>query len=264
MKLLWIYNIPNWASLLVIVGSTLAVGWIGLYGLRSSVARLHSEQNHNEVISYFWAAVVLFYGVMVGLIAVGVWEQFSSTDEKVAMEASALAALYRDVTPYPEPYRSRLQADLREYTYNVIHTSWPLQRKRIIPTETNEILWHFQADLTSFQPRMYSENALHVEALHTYNTLVELRRMRLHNVQSGLPPAVWVVVALGAVITLSVASVFKTTSFTVHFWMVTLTAVLLGLIIWLLVVLDHPFLGEVSIGPEPFEQVYTSLMTSGH
>jgi len=52
---------------------------------------------------------VLFYGVMVGLIAVGVWQQFSSTDEKVALEASALAALYRDVSGYPEPARSGVE-----------------------------------------------------------------------------------------------------------------------------------------------------------
>jgi len=54
------------------------------------------EQNHNEVISYLLAAVVLFYGVMAGLIAVGIWEQFSSADEKVAEEAAALASVYRD------------------------------------------------------------------------------------------------------------------------------------------------------------------------
>jgi hypothetical protein len=37
------------------------------------------------------------------------------------------------------------QADLREYTRNVIDNSWPLQRKEITPKETNEILWKFQA-----------------------------------------------------------------------------------------------------------------------
>jgi hypothetical protein len=46
--------------------------------------------------------------------------------------------------------------------------------------------------------------------------------------------------------------------------MITLTALLLGSIIWLLVVLDHPFLGSVSIGPEAFEEVFTSLMTPGN
>ena len=263
MNLLWIYDIPNWASFLLIVSATIGVGWAGLFGIRAWVSSLHSEQNHNEVVSYFWSAVVLFYGVMVGLIAVGVWQQFSSTDEKVALEASALAALYRDVSTYPEPDRSRLQADLRQYTQYVIHTSWPLQRKGIIPIHTNDILWQFQRDLTSFQPANSSQTVVHEETFHAYNSLVELRRMRLHNVESGLPGAVWVVVALGAVITMSLGWFFQTVRFAVHFWMVTLTASLLGLIIWLLVVMDHPFLGEVSIGPEPFEQVYSTLMANG-
>jgi hypothetical protein len=264
VNLLWIYDIPDWASFLLVVGATLAVGWIGLFGLRSWVSRLHDEHNHNEVVSYFLAAVVLFYGVMVGLIAVGVWEQFSSTDEKVALEASSLAALYRDVSEFPQPHRARLQADVRGYTLYVIRTSWPLQRRGIIPSQTNQILWKIQADMMSFQPTMNSENNIQIEALHAYNALVELRRMRLHSVESGLPLAVWVVVVLGGAITLCVGCFFETRSFAVHFWMISLTSCLIGIIIWLLAMLDHPFLGEVSIGPAPFENVYETIMTSGH
>jgi hypothetical protein len=195
---------------------------------------------------------------------VGVWEQFSSTDEKVALEASQLAALYRDVSAFPEPQRSRLQNDLKAYTRSVIYKSWPLQRRGILPNETNEILWRVQSDLLAFQPGTFGGLTLHTEAFRAYNNLVELRRMRLHSVGSGLPPAVWVVVAVGAAITLSVACFFETVSFLTHFWMVTLTASLLGLIIWLLIVMDHPFLGEVSVGPEAFEQVYNSIMAAGH
>jgi hypothetical protein len=157
-----------------------------------------------------------------------------------------------------------LQADLRTYTQNVIDKSWPLQRKGVFPAENNEILWRFQDDLESFQPATNAQNILDAEAQRAFSNLVELRRMRLHNVESGLPAAVWVVVALGAVITLSVSWFFQTMSFAVHFWMVTLTAALLGLIIWLLVVMDHPLRGEVSIGPKPFEQVYATLMATSH
>jgi hypothetical protein len=264
MSLLWIYDLPNWASFLLIVGSTLAVGLIGLFGLRDWVSRLHEVQNHNEVVSYFLASAVLFYGVMVGLIAVGVWQQFSSTDEKVALEASSLAAVYRDVSAYPEPVRTRLRADLRTYTLDVIYQSWPLQRRRIIPTHTNEDLWRIQGDLTAFKPPTYAAGIIQAESLTAFNRLVELRRMRLHDVESGLPSAVWVVVALGAVITLALGWFFQTVSFAVHFWMVTLLAALLGSIIWLLVVMDHPFLGEVSIGPEQFVQVFRTIMTKDH
>jgi hypothetical protein len=262
VNLIWIYNIPSWASFLLIVGLTLAVGWIGLFGLRAWVSRLHDEHNHNEVVSYFLAAAVLFYGVMVGLIAVGVWEQYSSTDEKVALESSALAALYRDVSEFPSPHRARLRADVRAYAQYVIRVSWPLQRRGIIPTQINEILWKIQADLMSFEPTRNSENNIQIEALHAFNALVELRRMRLHSVETGLPFAIWVVIALGAAITLAVGCFFETKSFAVHFWMVSLTSSLIGIIIWLLAMLDHPFLGQVSIGPEPFERVYETIMTS--
>ena len=264
MNLLWIYELSNWASFLLVVGLTTAVGLFGLFALRKWVSRLHVEQNHNEIVSYFLAAVVLFYGVMVGLIAVGVWEQFSSTDEKVALEASEVAAVYRDLNAYPEPDRSRLQADVREYTRYVIDKAWPLQRKEIIPPEGTDILWKFQNHLTSFQPTTSSASIIHAETLRSFNHLVELRRMRLHNVATGLPTAVWIVVVLGAVLTMSVSCFFKTRSFSVHFWMVAITSMLLGCIIWLLVVLDHPFLGQVSIGPEAFEQVYSSLMVADH
>jgi hypothetical protein len=264
MSLIWIYDVPNWVSLLLVVGTTLGVGLIGLFGLRSWVSQLHEEKNHNEVVSYFLGAVVLFYGVMVGLIAVGVWEQFSSTDDRVAQEASQLAALYRDVSAFPEPQRSRLQNDLRAYTRSVIYKSWPLQRRGIIPTDTNEILWRVQSNLLAFQPGTFGGLALQSETLHAYNSLVELRRMRQHSIGSGLPAAVWVVVILGAAITLSVACFFETVSFMTHFWMVALTASLLGLIIWLLIVMDHPFLGAVSVGPEPFEQIYNSIMAPRH
>ena len=120
MNLLWIYELSNWASFLLIVGFFTAVGLFGLFALRRWVSRLHVEQNHNEIVSYFLSAVVLFYGVMVGLIAVGVWEQYSSTDEKVDLEASEIAAVYRDLNAYPEPDRSRLQRDIREYTRSVL------------------------------------------------------------------------------------------------------------------------------------------------
>jgi hypothetical protein len=255
-----IYDIPFWGSLLLIVGLTLAVGWAGLFAMRRWVSHLHREENHNEVVSYFLAAVALYYGVMVGLIAVGVWQQYSAADDKVSLEAASLAALYRDVSAFPEPNRTQLQADLREYTLNVIQKSWPLQRKRIIPTETNAVLWRFQDHLLAFQPTTNAQNIILAESFRTYNTLVELRRARQHSVQGGLPAVVWIVIVVGAVITLSVGWFFETTTFAVHFWMVTLAASLLGLIVWLLVMMDNPFLGDVSIGPAPFEQVYATIM----
>jgi hypothetical protein len=46
-----------------------------------------------------------------------------------------------------------------------------------------------------------------------------------------------------------------------HFWMTILFASLLGLLIYLIAVLDNPYRGKVSVTPEPLELVYQQVMT---
>jgi Protein of unknown function (DUF4239) len=77
----------------------------------------------------------LFYGITLGLLAVGTWQAYSDLDTKVGEEASALAALYRNVSSFPDPNRAELQVDLREYARQVIDVSWPLTAPRDRPAE---------------------------------------------------------------------------------------------------------------------------------
>ena len=64
---------------------------------------------------------MVFYGLAVALIAVSVWQSYSDVAKTLSQEATALAALYRDVSSYPEPIRPQLQKGLRDYTDQIIH-----------------------------------------------------------------------------------------------------------------------------------------------
>ena len=48
----------------------------------------------------------------------------------------------------------------------------------------------------------------------------------------------------------------------VHVVLTALLSAFTGLVIFLVAAMDYPFRGDVSIGPEPFEQVSTSVMQS--
>ena len=74
-------------------------------------------------------SVMVFYGLAVALIAVTVFQTYSDTSKIVTAEATALNALYRDVTSYPEPIRADLQKLLSDYTDQVINGAWPLIRR---------------------------------------------------------------------------------------------------------------------------------------
>jgi hypothetical protein len=140
---------------------------------------------------------------------VGVWNTFSETEEKVDREVETLAALYIDVSHYPEPNREVLQDDLRRYTHDVIYFAWPQQKKGIIPTSNVAIVFALGTDLAAFEPTSEGQKVLHAESYKDFNELVERRRSRILGVTAGLAGALWSLILIGAAINIAVTWCFS-------------------------------------------------------
>jgi len=261
MNVYWLYDLPTWLFGLLSVAVTVAVALVGFQATRKWVRRVHgAEHSHNEIVGFYLGAVCLFYGITLGLVAVGTWEAYSEVDNKVGEEASALAGLYRDVSSFPDPKRAELQTDLREYARQVIDVAWPLQRRGIAPQSSADALMAIQTHLASFEPVTEGQKTLHGEAYREFDRVVELRRFRLRSVLAGLPAALWSVMLVGAFISIALTWFFDMKSRNMHFWMTVMFSGLLGTLIFLLAAMDYPFRGEISVGPEAFELVYEQLM----
>jgi hypothetical protein len=264
MNVYWIYDLPTWLFGFLTVAVAVAVGLVGFWATRKWVRRVHGDQHsHNEIVGFYLGAVCLFYGITLGLLAVGTWQVYSDVDTKVGEEASALAALYRDVSNYPDPKRTELQADLREYAHQVIDVAWPQQRRGIVPQNSADIVMAFQTHLASFDPATEGQKILHAEAYRGFDRIVELRRIRLRSVVAGLPGPLWSVVLVGAFLNIAMTWFFDMKSHSMHLWMTVMFSGLLGLLIFLLAAMDNPLRGGISVGPEAFELVYEQLMKSG-
>ena len=263
LNLYWLYDLPNWLFGVIVIAFFLAYGLIGLFTTRRFVRRQHKEDHsHNDIVSYFLAAVTVFYGITLGLLAVATWTNYAATEDKVDHEAQVVASLYRDVNSFPDPLRVQLDNDLKVYVRQVIDVSWPMQRQGLIPSTTAGTLDTFQADLLQFEPKTEREKIVTDEAYRQFNILVEARRARLETVTSGMPSSLWSLVILGGLITLTVTLFFDTPSLRMHVWMTVLLSVLLGLMIFLIGTLDNPFRGKVSVGPGSLERVYKQVMES--
>jgi len=261
MSVYRLYDLPTWLFGVLSVAVAVAVGLVGFYATRKWVREVHgTEHSHNEIVGFYLGAVFLFYGITLGLIAVGTWEVYSDVDNKIGEEASALAACYRDVSSFPEPARAELQADLREYTHQVIDVAWPLQRRGIIPQNSAAALLAIQTHLASFEPVTENQKTLYAEAYREFDRIVELRRIRLRSVVASLPAPLWSVLLIGGFICIALTWFFDMRSRSMHFWMTVMFSGLLGLMIFLLAAMDNPFRGEISVSPEAFELVYEQLM----
>jgi hypothetical protein len=220
--------------------------------------RIHIEDS--EFSGAMVQSVMVFYGLAVALIAVSVFQTYSDVSKIVSQEATALAALYRDVSGYPEPIRPTLQNELRDYVQYVIHEAWPLQRRGQVPGGGVAMMNRFQATLIGFEPATEGQKLLHGETLRAYNTMIQARRLRLDSVHTGLPTVMWAVIVAGAIIGLSATFFFKVEDARLHGILVTLLAAFMGLVIFMIFALDHPFRGDLGLPPEPYQLIYDQLM----
>src|ERR1044072_127883 len=126
----WLYEVqPRMAALIMVIFIE-SLAMIGLVLARRFVLpRLHYHDGANDAVSGTVQAIGVFYGITVGLIAVGVWNTNSNASELVSREAAAIGFLYRDVSGYPSPVCDELRGKLRDYTVFVIDEAWPAQQK---------------------------------------------------------------------------------------------------------------------------------------
>ncbi len=130
----WIYDIPNWQLAVFISGGFVLIYWFGAIFISPILRRLvRSTAGSNDVVGYILSSFGVFYGLLLGLIAIAAYQNYTNVEEAVAKEAISLTALYQDSTAYPEPLGQNLRWVLRDYCRYVIKYAWPLQQKGIVP-----------------------------------------------------------------------------------------------------------------------------------
>jgi len=258
---LWAYEIsPLYLAVMMIVAIE-AISLTGLFLVRRLILpHLDLHDGVNDAISGTVQAIGVFYGITVGLIAIGVWTTHSNASDTVSREAAAIGALYRDSSGYSSPQRERLQSGLREYTHAVIEQAWPEQREGRIVDVGTRILNQYQKTLFSFKPTDSSEAALHAETLRAFNILINERRMRIDAVTGRLSKVMWWVIWVGAALSIGVGYLYKLEDARVHALLVSLMAGFLAIVIFMIVINDRPFMGRNGITPDSYQLVLDKLI----
>lgn len=260
---IWLYEMSPLRAAIILVAFIETLSLFGLFLARRFVTpRLRYSAEVNDAVSGTVQAIGVFYGITVGLIAVGVWNTNSSSAELVSKEAASIGALYRDVSGYPTPIRGELQSKLREYTVFVIEQAWPAQRRgqgQILSAGVT-VLDEFQAKLYAFEPSTQGQIALHNQTLRGYNTMIEYRRLRIDAVGGGLSLVMWAVIWVGAAISIGVAYFFKIEDAKLHTILVGLMAGFLSMVLLMIIINDKPFYGHGSISSDPYKLILDRLI----
>ena len=256
----YLEHLPPWLCGVIIVSSFVVLSIIGLALFQwLTVGRLHLTEEMNNDIIFFASAIAVFYSLTVGLIAVGVWTTYTEVENTVSAEATAIGCFYRDISGYPEPTRTRLQTQVREYTVFLIEQAWPAQRRGKSTDVATRRLSALEQDLVRFEPATLGQQVLHAETFRQYNDVAGLRRKRLHAIGAGLPSVMWSVVLFGAFLTITVTYLLKMQRI-VHFVLTGFFAMFIGLVVFVITSLDQPLSGPLAIDSGPYRLVLDRLI----
>jgi hypothetical protein len=259
----WIFDFPTWAMALLFGLTATAIGLGGMFLVRPYFHKwIHGQDRTNEMVSLSMASFSVIYGILLGLVAVGVYANYAATSDNVTREASTLAALYSDTSGFSEPHRSIVRADLRAYAKETIEHDWPAQTRGLVPTGGTGRMLAVQRDFEAIHPTEKAEEIAYAEAFGQFEKLVELRSTRLTAINSGIPVLLWWVLWVGAALSIGLVWMLDMEAH-IHGILTAVLSLFLGIVIFVVVDLDKPFRGDSIAGSGPYVLVYRTLMSAG-
>jgi hypothetical protein len=257
----WIYNHPTW-----LWGTILVVGITGLacLGLTIFHRLVHVEvrRAHNDLAGFTIAIISVVYAVLLAFIAVATWEAFAEAERIVQEEAGYIGNLYRDTDGLPEAIGVSMRTTLKQYTDAVIDQEWSVQQKGQIPEAGWEPLHRLHRQLVAFQPSTRGEEVIEAEFLRTLNELYKARETRLTAAAGHVPTVIWWIIFISGALTTGFTYLFGFRNFLMHLAMTSAVAASLALVVVLIVALDWPFRGEVSVSADAYRDVERSWHAS--
>jgi hypothetical protein len=252
----WLLNtFPTWALVPIVIGPFILFAAGGLYVMRRRWAHLAREPN--EAAGVLIGLVAAVYGIVLAFVIVVLYQDYQDAGSTVREEATQIEQLERDAGAFPPAVRREVSGRLDEYTRIVINTEWELMRGGELDPAAWRQIDGLYAALQRYRPQTETQTAFYGEAVGKLNEIVAARRERVRYAEETLPGALQVLIFGGAFVLIGFMLFIGMAPGHLQMTMVISVAALLGLNLLLVVLLDHPFSGDLSVSDHAFTERFT-------
>ena len=272
----WLYQFPSPVVAVIVVAVTALVAVLGL-GLarRFLQPRIKYHDGVNDVISGALGAIGVLYGITVGLITIDVWQRHTTAEDIVVREAAAIQVLYvmvsadigsRRVAQQPDQGPKRDETEptkvwkpvpelVSQYLRDVICVAWPQQIAGSKSSPDWRALRDIRQVVLGIEPNEGGQQVRYDAAIESLNDLTELRRLRADAATSQLSGVMWVIIILGALMSMCLVYLFRLEDARLHLLVVSLLSSFLGLVFLMILINDRPFFGAAAIEPDSYTEL---------
>lgn len=246
----WLHELPLPFGVIIVCAAFVIPTVAGSLLVQRHIARLFlGEKEITTVLGYMINAFAVYFGVLLALLSITVFENRNRAQDSMDREAASLIRLVRDLRAYPEPIRGHLLGGLHEYVDEEIGPGWQAQQRGSFSTKEVRLMNELHHTLTAFELSKQSEILNHSETLGAFSNFIENRRLRIAQGEARVPPIMWYVILCGAVMNVILIWSFDLRRGT-HAIVAGTLAFFIGLVIYMVALLDQPFLGPNGLKPD--------------
>jgi hypothetical protein len=236
-----------------VVGAVVGASLLGLALVRRSV-ELSTLESHKDVAGFILAVVGVLYAVLLGFVAIDVWQQFNDATTHADQEAAEVDNLYR-LGVGLDRQGDQLRPAVVRYATSVANVEWPRMAAHQEESHATDLalnnLWHAT---TAVRPKNAAQAGFLLQSTSDLDTASQLRRTRIANSDSTLPGPLWIALILGAVITVGFTYFFGLKRFAPQVLMVAALSAMIGVTLFVIISLDLPYTGDVAVKPVAMQQ----------
>ena len=223
------------------------------------VWRSELRSQHNDLIGWHVSVLGSTYAVIIGFMLFAVWSNFETADANADAEANCLVNVVRSSRGLAPRQREQIRSLAAEYVNIMLTEEWPAMSLGRVNASSHPIVQQLWAAITSTE----THGGLEQTSLdHTFSELArmtEYRRLRQLQVVSYLPNILWLVLVVGATVTIVSACLFGTPDLKLHLIQVMMLALMISSVLVAIGDINRPFQGSVHVDTTSFERARSTI-----
>jgi hypothetical protein len=251
----WLPNLPV-VLIALIVLAAMALLTTAIYLVAMRLADGERAEALKAVSPGMLPPMGILFALIVGFLAVGVWDNVDRADEAVANEASALRSAVILSDELPQDLGARMRALIRRQIQTAVDEEWPaMQEQRAnltaIPTAMADAL-----DLAvGFDPRSDGQAVVQRELVTSIQDALDARRQRIVVSESSINAVKWAGLLALAALTLFAIALVHSGNPTAARIALGVFATAVAVVVTMLASQDEPFAGQLGLDPDVLEEV---------
>ncbi|WP_424217227.1 hypothetical protein ACN20G_34650 (plasmid) [Streptomyces sp. BI20] len=244
-----------WSAVIAVgIGAAASVG-MALVGLR--ISRSGSMPDTGPAVGNAAGVVFSFFVITLAFLMVSSAQNLATARQNNYAEAGALMDIYLTARDVPQPVGRELRDHSRRYAHLVIDEEWPAMEHGHMDTDTWAMAYGLQLLSTTKMPEA-TKPAAAGAARDASLRLLQQRRMRVADVQGGMPPVMLGTTLGAAALALAFLVLIGWPGGRRGFWAIAALGAVCAYGIWLVIQLNHAYAG-IHVEPSAFREALVRM-----